>query len=203
MKQGTLLATLDAGETRAQVQSSTVQLALEKQRLERAEDLFKKGFSSQQSLDEQRSVHARAAAKLKEDQVRLAFSELGLDDWLDGLPAGLDTRVGQRGEALSVGERQLVSLARAYVANPTCLLLDEATSAVDPGTETRIARALESLSRGRTSITIAHRLSTAERADRVLVMEGGRLVEHGPHAELVEAGGAYAGLYRSWMATTA
>jgi membrane fusion protein, multidrug efflux system len=76
VKQGTLLATLDAGETRAQVQSSTVQLALEKQRLERAEDLFKKGFSSQQSLDEQRSVHARAAAKLKEDQVRLAKSEI-------------------------------------------------------------------------------------------------------------------------------
>ena len=137
-----------------------------------------------------------------EAQVRLAFSELGLDDWLDGLPAGLDTRVGQRGEALSVGERQLVSLARAYVANPTCLLLDEATSAVDPGTETRIARALESLSRGRTSITIAHRLSTAERADRVLVMEDGRLVEEGTHADLVAADGVYAGLYRSWMATT-
>jgi putative ABC transport system ATP-binding protein len=138
-----------------------------------------------------------------EAQVRLAFSELGLDDWLDSLPSGLDTRVGQRGEALSVGERQLVSLARAYVANPTCLLLDEATSAVDPGTETRIARALESLSRGRTSITIAHRLSTAERADRVLVLEGGHLVEEGTHAELVDAGGTYAGLYRSWMATTA
>ena len=110
--------------------------------------------------------------------------------------------MGQRGEALSVGERQLVSLARAYVANPTCLLLDEATSAVDPGTETRIARALESLSRGRTSITIAHRLSTAERADRVLVLEDGRLVEEGTHDELVAADGAYAGLYRSWMATT-
>ena len=76
------------------------------------------------------------------------------------------------------------SLARAYVANPTCLLLDEATSAVDPGTETRIARALESLSRGRTSITIAHRLSTAERADRVLVLDDGRLVEQGTHDEL-------------------
>jgi putative ABC transport system ATP-binding protein len=135
--------------------------------------------------------------------VRLAFSELGLDEWLDTLPHGLTTHVGQRGESLSVGERQLVSLARAYVANPTCLLLDEATSAVDPGTETRIARALESLSRGRTSITIAHRLSTAERADHVLVLERGRLVEQGSHEELLVAGGVYAGLHASWMNVTA
>jgi putative ABC transport system ATP-binding protein len=137
-----------------------------------------------------------------EADVRLAFSELGLLEWLDTLPHGLDTEVGQRGEALSVGERQLVSLARAYVANPSCLLLDEATSAVDPGTETRIARALESLSRGRTSITIAHRLSTAERADWVLVLEGGRLVEAGTHDDLVARGGTYAALHESWMAVS-
>lgn len=138
-----------------------------------------------------------------EADVRLAFSELGLDEWLDGLPHGLATHVGQRGEALSVGERQLVSLARAYVANPTCLLLDEATSAVDPGTETRIARALESLSAGRTSITIAHRLSTAERADHVLVLDGGRLVEQGTHDELLRLGGVYARLHASWLDVTA
>jgi putative ABC transport system ATP-binding protein len=137
-----------------------------------------------------------------EADVRLAFSELGLFEWLDTLPHGMHTQVGQRGESLSVGERQLVSLARAYVANPACLLLDEATSAVDPGTETRIARALESLSRGRTSITIAHRLSTAERSDWVLVLEGGRLVEQGSHDDLVAAGGTYAGLHASWMAVT-
>jgi putative ABC transport system ATP-binding protein len=138
-----------------------------------------------------------------EADVRLAFSELGLDEWLDTLPHGLATPVGQRGDSLSVGERQLVALARAYVANPTCLLLDEATSAVDPGTETRIARALESLSRGRTSITIAHRLSTAERADHVLVLHGGRLVEEGSHDELLRADGVYAGLHRSWLDVTA
>src|SRR5207237_6904159 len=138
-----------------------------------------------------------------DDDVRLAFVELGLEPWLDSLPFGLDTQVGQRGELLSVGERQLIALARAYVANPTCLVLDEATSAVDPLTETRLTRALESLARGRTSITIAHRLATAVRADVVLVVADGRLVEHGPHAELVEQGGVYAGLYDSWLGVTA
>ncbi|HEV7886800.1 MAG TPA: ABC transporter ATP-binding protein [Acidimicrobiales bacterium] len=135
-----------------------------------------------------------------DDEVRLAFVELGLESWLDGLPRGVETPVGQRGEHLSVGERQLVSLARASVANPSCLILDEATSAVDPATEVRITRAVESLSRGRTSVTIAHRLATAERADLVLVMDQGRLVEQGAHDELVRAGGVYARLHRRWAA---
>ena len=130
--------------------------------------------------------------------VRRAFTELGLDGWLDSLARGLDSPVGQRGEQLSVGERQLVSLARAYVADPSCLILDEATSAVDPATEVAITRAVESLSRGRTSVTIAHRLATAERADLVLVMDQGRLVERGVHDDLVRAGGVYARLYRRW-----
>lgn len=133
-------------------------------------------------------------------EVRQAFVDLGLGGWLDGLARGLETPVGQRGENLSVGERQLVSLARAYVADPTCLILDEATSAVDPATEVHITRAVESLSRGRTSVTIAHRLATAERADLILVMEDGRLVETGRHRELVAAGGVYAGLHRRWSA---
>ncbi|HVF76110.1 MAG TPA: ABC transporter ATP-binding protein [Acidimicrobiales bacterium] len=133
-----------------------------------------------------------------DDDVRLGFVELGLEPWVDGLPQGLQTPVGQRGEHLSVGERQLVSLARAYVANPTCLILDEATSAVDPATEVRLTRAIESLARGRTSITIAHRLATAERADLVLVLDHGRLVEAGTHGALLERGGVYAQLHSRW-----
>ncbi len=135
-----------------------------------------------------------------DDDVRLALTELGLDDWLDALPHGLLTEVGQRGESLSAGERQLVALARAYLADPDLLVLDEATSAVDPATEVRVQRALDSLSRGRTSITIAHRLSTAEAADEVIVVDQGRIVERGPHGELEGAGGVYAGLHASWVA---
>lgn len=138
-----------------------------------------------------------------DDDVLLAFTELGLDDWLLSLPDGLLTRVGERGEHLSVGERQLVALARAYVANPSCLILDEATSAVDAATEARLARALVSLARGRTSVTIAHRLSTASRAARIFVFDRGRLVEQGSHDELVAAGGVYAGLHASWLDATA
>ena len=137
-----------------------------------------------------------------DDEVRLAFTELGLEGWIDTLAEGLLTKVGERGEHLSAGERQLVALARAYVANPSCLVLDEATSAVDAATEARLARALESLSRGRTSITIAHRLSTAARADWVLVFQNSRLVEEGHHDDLVRRDGVYAGLHRSWVDAT-
>ena len=133
-------------------------------------------------------------------EVTLALTELGLLDWLDGLPHGLATDVGQRGEQLSAGERQLVALARAYLADPDLLVLDEATSAVDPATEVRLARALEGLTRGRTALTIAHRLSTAEAADEVLVFDAGQLVERGRHSELVDAGGVYSRLHASWAA---
>jgi putative ABC transport system ATP-binding protein len=141
-----------------------------------------------------------ARPDVSEDDVRLALTELGLADWLDGLPHGLATRVGQRGEALSAGERQLVALARAYVADPDLLVLDEATSAVDPATEVRIQRALDGLTRGRTAIAIAHRLSTAEAADEVLVVDAGCVVQRGSHAELVRQDGPYARLHRSWVA---
>ena len=137
-----------------------------------------------------------------DDDLVHAFTELGLDAWFSGLPNGLATRVGERGEQLSVGERQLVSLARAYVADPACLILDEATSAVDPATEVTLARAVDSLTAGRTTIAIAHRLSTAERADLVLVMDHGRLVEQGTHAELVAAGGVYGHLHERWLDVT-
>jgi putative ABC transport system ATP-binding protein len=135
-----------------------------------------------------------------DDDIVLALTELGLLDWLEGLPHGLHTPVGQRGEQLSAGERQLVALARAYLADPDLLVLDEATSAVDPATEVRIARALEGLTRGRTALTIAHRLSTAEAADEVIVFDAGRVVERGRHRELVDAGGVYSRLHLSWAA---
>ncbi|QWF24206.1 ABC transporter ATP-binding protein/permease [Nocardioides sp. LMS-CY] len=134
-------------------------------------------------------------------QIAAAADELGFGDWLAGLPDGLETRVGQRGESLSAGERQLVALLRAQLADPDLLVLDEATSAVDPALEMRIGRALERLMQSRTSVTIAHRLSTAEAADEVVVVDRGRIVQRGPHAVLVaQEGSVYAGLHRSWVA---
>ena len=135
-------------------------------------------------------------------EVDRAFQDLGLDWWVRTLPEGLDTRVGERGESLSVGERQLVALARAQISGPGLLILDEATSAVDPETERALSEALARLSEGRTTLTIAHRLSTAESADLVVVFDRGRIVERGTHAELVAAGGVYASLYRSWLGNT-
>ncbi len=125
--------------------------------------------------------------------------ELGLDDWLAGLPRGVHTKVGQRGESLSAGERQLVALLRAHLADPDLLVLDEATSAVDPELEMRINRALDRLMSGRTSVTIAHRMTTAENADEVVVVDKGRIVQRGPHARLVAEGGVYGGLHASWV----
>ena len=132
-----------------------------------------------------------------------AIVDLDLSDWLDTLPDGLFTEVGARGGQLSAGERQLVALVRASLVDPDVLVLDEATSSVDALTEVRIGRALDKLAAGRTTVAIAHRLSTAARADRVMVLEHGRLVEDGPHAQLVAAGGPYSRMYEAWMSATA
>ncbi len=129
-----------------------------------------------------------------------ALGELGLTGWVASLPDGLDTEVGQLGGRLSAGERQLVALARAHLAGPDLLVLDEATSSVDPVTEVRLQRALAGLLDGRTSVAIAHRLSTAEAADSVVVVDAGRIVEVGAAAELAQAGGPYSRLHAAWTA---
>jgi putative ABC transport system ATP-binding protein len=136
------------------------------------------------------------------EDVMTALRELELDDWVGSFPSGIDTAVGERGSSLSAGERQLVALARAWISNPDVLVLDEATSAVDPALDVRLRRAIDRLTSGRTSVTIAHRLATAEGAEQVLVFDRGRLVEKGTHRELIAAGGVYAGLYADWAAGT-
>ncbi|MGB0994698.1 MAG: ABC transporter ATP-binding protein [Acidimicrobiales bacterium] len=135
-------------------------------------------------------------------EVEQAIDVLGLRGWIETLPDGLDTVVGERGGRLSVGERQLVALARAQVADPGLLVLDEATSAVDPETEEALAAALDRLAGGRTMISIAHRLSTAERADLVIVFDKGRVAQMGPHEDLVAVPGIYQTLYESWLGNT-
>ena len=133
------------------------------------------------------------------EDVREALGSIGALERFERLPDGLDTDVRSRGVRLSAGERQLVSLARVLLADPAVIVLDEATSSVDPGTERAVERALSVVAQGRTVITIAHRLSTAARADRVAVLRDGELVELGTHEELVARGGFYAQLWQSWM----
>jgi ATP-binding cassette, subfamily B, bacterial len=129
-----------------------------------------------------------------------ALERIGALERFQSLPNGLATDVQTRGLRLSAGERQLVGIARVALADPAVIVLDEATSSLDPGTEVAVERALAAVAEGRTVVTIAHRLSTAERADRVVVMERGRVVEVASHDELVEQGERYARLWASWQA---
>jgi putative ABC transport system ATP-binding protein len=137
-----------------------------------------------------------------EAEITDIFSLLGLSDWIETLEHGLGTVVGQRGGSLSAGERQLVALARAAIVDPDILILDEATSSVDSLTEVRLSRALAILASGRTTVSIAHRLSTASRADRIILLDKGRVVEDGNHGELLSAGGRYANLHAVWVHAT-
>jgi ATP-binding cassette, subfamily B, bacterial len=146
--------------------------------------------------DNVRLAHPEAA----DEDVRRALRTIGALDRFEALPAGLDTDVQTRGLRLSAGERQLVGIARIALADPAVIVLDEATSSLDPATELAVETALAAVAEGRTVITIAHRLSTAQRADRVAVMEHGRLVEIASHDELVEQGERYARLWASWQA---
>ena len=133
-----------------------------------------------------------------DDEVQEAIAALGLGDRFDAFPDGLDTEVRERGSRLSAGEKQLVSLVRAALADPSLLVLDEATSSLDPGTERTVERALGRLTEGRTVVVVAHRLSTAARADRIAVVDDGHVPELGTHDELIAHEGRYASLYAAW-----
>jgi ATP-binding cassette subfamily B protein len=134
------------------------------------------------------------------EDVAAALDHIGARERFESLPDGLETEVQTRGLRLSAGERQLVGLARVALANPAVMVLDEATSSLDPGTEAAVEKALGILTEGRTVITIAHRLTTAERADHIAVLETGRLVELGTHDELLALGGTYAAMWDAWEA---
>jgi len=140
-----------------------------------------------------------ARATATDEEIDEALHRIGVHDRFDALPEGIDTEVRERGSRLSAGERQLVSLARAALVDPGVLILDEATSSLDPGTEAVVEAAMDALMTNRTTIVIAHRLSTAARCDRVGVVDAGKLAELGTHDDLVALGGRYAGLFAAWQ----
>jgi ATP-binding cassette subfamily B protein len=134
------------------------------------------------------------------EEIKAAAVATHVDHFVRTLPQGYDTLIDEEGSTVSAGERQLITIARAFLAEPAILILDEATSSVDTRTELLIQRAMNTLRQGRTSFVIAHRLSTIRDADMILVMEAGRIVERGTHSQLLEAGGAYAHLYAAQFA---
>jgi ATP-binding cassette subfamily B protein len=138
---------------------------------------------------------------ITDQEIEEAIDVVGLRDLVERLPDGLDTIVHERGQTLSAGERQLLALARAFLARPRVLILDEATSSLDLQSETVIERALDRLLEGRSAILIAHRLTTAQRADRIVVIDKGGIVEVGTPRELLARGGAYAAMYEAWLAS--
>ena len=125
--------------------------------------------------------------------------QIGGGEWLETLPDGLDSEVGERGARLSMGQRQLVSLMRVLVQKPAVFILDEATASIDPFTEWQIQQALNLILKRTTSILIAHRLSTVKSADRIIVMDHGRIIEQGNHGQLLAQGGHYATLYNTYF----
>lgn len=133
------------------------------------------------------------------EKIKEIASEIEVDDFIERLPGGYDFVVSERGSSISLGQRQLLSFLRAYLSNPKILILDEATSSIDPESEKLIQKATEKITKNRTSIIIAHRLSTIVNADKILVMDSGKIVEEGKHAELLEKGGYYSNLYKAQL----